>query len=183
MEHFSPTCAKTPGSREESMKDHKKASEAEQRGRELGVRRGSREAGGHPLKGWGWGGEATKRAGRGQQGGHRRASVEATAHGGEGSTDAGSSGQISALHRNRVTRTRRGAECGSEKSGDKAPRGFGTCIRPGRPWEGPEPLGQRAELGPVVQRLSSHIPLRRPGIHGFRSWVRTWHCLAKAMLW
>lgn len=107
-EHFSPTCAKTPGSREESMKDHKKASEAEQRGRELGVRRGSREAGGHPLKGWGWGGvwEATKRAGRGQQGGHRRASVEATAHGGEGSTDAGSSGQISALHRNRVTRTR-----------------------------------------------------------------------------
>ena len=31
---------------------------------------------------------------------------------------------------------------------------------------------------PVVQRLSTHIPLGRPRVRGFGSRVRTWHCLA-----
>ena len=34
------------------------------------------------------------------------------------------------------------------------------------------------EAGPVAQRLSSHIPLRRPGVRWFRSRVLTWHRLA-----
>ena len=32
--------------------------------------------------------------------------------------------------------------------------------------------------GPVVQWLSSHIQLRQPGVHQFRSRVQTWHPLA-----
>ena len=33
--------------------------------------------------------------------------------------------------------------------------------------------------GPVVQQLSSHIPLWWPGVHWFGSWVQTWHRLAR----
>ena len=32
--------------------------------------------------------------------------------------------------------------------------------------------------GLVVQQLSAHIPLRRPGVRRFGSRVWTWHCLA-----
>ena len=32
--------------------------------------------------------------------------------------------------------------------------------------------------GLVAQRLSSHVPLQWPGVHGFGSQVRTWHHLA-----
>ena len=37
--------------------------------------------------------------------------------------------------------------------------------------------------GPVAQQLRAHVLLRRPGVHQLRSQVRTWHRLAKAMLW
>ena len=37
-----------------------------------------------------------------------------------------------------------------------------------------EPCG----ASPVVQWLRLHIPLGRPGVYRFRSWVWTWHCLA-----
>ena len=36
----------------------------------------------------------------------------------------------------------------------------------------------RGEAGPVVQRLSSHVLLRRPRVRRFGCWVRTWHCSA-----
>ena len=36
----------------------------------------------------------------------------------------------------------------------------------------------KIRAGPVAQRLSSHVPLRWPGVHWFRSWVWTWHHLA-----
>ena len=36
----------------------------------------------------------------------------------------------------------------------------------------------RAGAGPVVQQLSSHVPLWRPEVHQFGSRVRTWHHLA-----
>ena len=32
--------------------------------------------------------------------------------------------------------------------------------------------------GPVLQWLSLHVLLWRPGVHQFASWVQTWHCLA-----
>ena len=35
-----------------------------------------------------------------------------------------------------------------------------------------------SRAGLVVQRLSSHVPLRQPRVHRFRSRVRTWHHLA-----
>ena len=31
----------------------------------------------------------------------------------------------------------------------------------------------------MAQRLSAHVPLRRPGVHRFGSQVRTWHRLAR----
>ena len=30
----------------------------------------------------------------------------------------------------------------------------------------------------MAQQLSAHIPLQRPGVHRFGSWVWTWHRLA-----
>ena len=38
-----------------------------------------------------------------------------------------------------------------------------------KPWAGPV----------VAQRLSLHVPLRRPGVRQFGSRVRTWHCMAR----
>ena len=35
----------------------------------------------------------------------------------------------------------------------------------------------------VAQQLSAHVPLWWLGVRTFRSQVRTWHHLAKAMLW
>ena len=57
-------------------------------------------------------------------------------------------------------------------------------LQPLSRWEGEgnvvRALSKMSSAGPslVAQRLNSHIPLPRPGVHWFGSRVRTWYSLA-----
>ena len=41
------------------------------------------------------------------------------------------------------------------------------------------PKGSNPGASPVPQQLSLHVLLQWPGVRQFRSWVRTWHHLAR----
>ena len=72
------------------------------------------------------------------------------------------------------------------KSLSTTPRVYVNVVTPGKSLrmkagsQGSNHVIKGLELGAgwVAQRLSAPVPLRQPGVHRFRSWVRTWHCLA-----